>query len=180
MVGPILQRVVDKLPIKMTGLYLEPDGNLPNHGLDPMQPENRVELQERVVKEKADVGFAFDGDGDRFFVIDDRGKFIPGDFISALIGCYMLEQYPKSKIVYDVRCSWAIRDSVLSCGVGMALMERVGHSFIKPRMFEEGAIYAGELSGHHYFKDFYGADSGLVPALILLEMLSKKIVSFRN
>lgn len=173
MVGPILQRVVDKLPIKMTGLYLEPDGNLPNHGLDPMQPENRVELQERVVKEKADVGFAFDGDGDRFFVIDDRGKFIPGDFISALIGCYMLEQYPKSKIVYDVRCSWAIRDSVRAAG-GTALMERVGHSFIKPRMFEEGAIYAGELSGHHYFKDFYGADSGLVPALILLEMLSKK------
>ena len=173
MVGPILQRVFEKLTIKTTGLYLEPDGNLPNHGLDPMQPENRDELQKRVLEEEAEIGFAFDGDGDRFFVIDDRGEFIPGDFIAALIGCYMLERYPGGKIIYDVRCSWAIRDSVQDAG-GTALIERVGHSFIKPRMYEEGAIYAGELSGHHYFRDFFGADSGLVPALILLEMLSKK------
>ncbi|MEE3233985.1 MAG: phosphomannomutase/phosphoglucomutase [Candidatus Latescibacterota bacterium] len=173
MVGPILQRVFHKLAIQTTGLYLDPDGNLPNHGLDPMQPENREELQKRVLEEKAEIGFAFDGDGDRFFVIDDRGEFIPGDFITALIGCYMLERYPRAKIVYDVRCSWAIRDSVQAAG-GTALIERVGHSFIKPRMYEEGAVYAGELSGHHYFKDFFGADSGLVPALILLEMLSKQ------
>tara|TARA_B100000902_G_scaffold395479_1_gene454145 strand:- start:426 stop:1766 length:1341 start_codon:yes stop_codon:yes gene_type:complete len=172
MVGPILQRVFDRLPIQMTGLYLDPDGSLPNHGLDPMQPENREELQKRVREEKAEVGFAFDGDGDRFFVIDDRGKFIPGDFITALLGCYMLGRYPGGTIIYDVRCSWAIPDSVDAAG-GTALIERVGHSFIKPRMYEEGAIYAGELSGHHYFKDFYGADSGLVPALILLELLSK-------
>ena len=173
MVGPILQRVFHELAIQTTGLYLDPDGNLPNHGLDPMQPENREELQKRVLEEKAEIGFAFDGDGDRFFVIDDRGEFIPGDFITALIGCYMLERYPRAKIVYDVRCSWAIRDSVQAAG-GTALIERVGHSFIKPRMYEEGAVYAGELSGHHYFKDFFGADSGLVPALILLEMLSKQ------
>ncbi len=172
MVGPILQRVFDRLPIQMTGLYLDPDGSLPNHGLDPMQPENREELQKRVCEEKAEVGFAFDGDGDRFFVIDDRGKFIPGDFITALLSHYMLGRYPGGKIIYDVRCSWAIPDSVRAAG-GKALIERVGHSFIKPRMYEEGAIYAGELSGHHYFKDFYGADSGLVPALILLELLSK-------
>ena len=172
MVGPILQRVFDKLPIRMTGLYLDPDGRLPNHGLDPMQQENREELQKRVLEEKAEVGFAFDGDGDRFFVIDDRGKFIPGDFITALLGRYMLGRYPGGKIIYDVRCSWAIPDSVHAAG-GKALIERVGHSFIKPRMYEEGAIYAGELSGHHYFKDFFGADSGLVPALVLLELLSK-------
>lgn len=173
MVGPSLQRVFEKLPVQLTGLYLDPDGSLPNHGLDPMQPENRAELQQRVRNEGADIGFAFDGDGDRFFVIDDRGDFVPGDFITALMGCYMLEKYPGGKIVYDVRCSWAVRDMITAAG-GTALIERVGHSFIKPRMFEEGAVYAGELSGHYYFSDFFGADSGLVPALLMLEMLSRR------
>lgn len=173
MVGPSLKRVFDKLPVELTGLYLDPDGSLPNHGLDPMQPENRAELEQRVKDEGADIGFAFDGDGDRFFVIDDRGDFVPGDFITALMGCYMLEKYPGGKIVYDVRCSWAVRDMITAAG-GTALIERVGHSFIKPRMFEEGAVYAGELSGHYYFSDFFGADSGLVPALLMLDMLSQR------
>jgi phosphomannomutase len=173
MVGPSLERVFAQLPVDLIGLYLDPDGTLPNHGLDPMQPENRAELERRVLSEGADIGFAFDGDGDRFFVIDDRGEFVPGDFITALMACYMLEKYPAAKIVYDVRCSWAVRDMVTAAG-GQALIERVGHSFIKPRMFEEGAVYAGELSGHYYFSDFFGADSGLVPALLLLEMLSRK------
>lgn len=173
MVGPSLERVFDRLPVDLTGLYLDPDGSLPNHGLDPMQPENRAELQQRVCEEGADIGFAFDGDGDRFFVIDDRGEFVPGDFVTALMGCYMLEKYPGAKIVYDVRCSWAVRDLIREAG-GIPLIERVGHSFIKPRMFEEGAVYAGELSGHYYFSDFFGADSGLVPALLMLEMLSRR------
>jgi len=173
MVGPSLERVFERLPVDLTGLYLDPDGSLPNHGLDPMQPENRAELQRRVREEGADIGFAFDGDGDRFFVIDDRGEFVPGDFVTALMGCYMLEKYPGAKIVYDVRCSWAVRDMIGEAG-GTALVERVGHSFIKPRMFEEGAVYAGELSGHYYFSDFFGADSGLVPALLMLEMLSRR------
>ena len=173
MVGPSLERVFGRLPVDLTGLYLDPDGSLPNHGLDPMQPENRAELQRRVREEGADIGFAFDGDGDRFFVVDDRGLFVPGDFITALMGCYMLEKYPGAKIVYDVRCSWAVRDLIREAG-GTPLIERVGHSFIKPRMFEEGAVYAGELSGHHYFCDFFGADSGLVPALLMLEMLSRR------
>lgn len=172
MVGPSLERVFERLPVDLTGLYLDPDGSLPNHGLDPMQPENRAELQRRVREEGADIGFAFDGDGDRFFVIDDRGEFVPGDFVTALMGCYMLEKHPGAKIVYDVRCSWAVRDMIGEAG-GTALIERVGHSFIKPRMFEEGAVYAGELSGHYYFSDFFGADSGLVPALLMLEMLSR-------
>lgn len=173
MVGPSLERVFDRLPVDLTGLHLDPDGSLPNHGLDPMQPENRAELQQRVCEEGADIGFAFDGDGDRFFVIDDRGEFVPGDFVTALMGCYMLEKYPGAKIVYDVRCSWAVRDLIREAG-GIPLIERVGHSFIKPRMFEEGAVYAGELSGHYYFSDFFGADSGLVPALFMLEMLSRR------
>ena len=171
MVGPILQQAYDRLPVELIGMYLDPDGSLPNHGLDPMQAENRADLERRVVQESADIGFAFDGDGDRFFVVDDRGRFVPGDFVTALMGCYMLERDPGGKIVYDVRCSWAVRDLISTAG-GTPLMERVGHSFLKPRIFEEGAVYAGELSGHYYFRDFFGADSGVVPSLVMLEMLS--------
>lgn len=171
MVGPSLKRVYDRLPVELVGMYLDPDGSLPNHGLDPMKEENRAELQRRVVEEKAAIGFAFDGDGDRFFAVDDRGQFVPGDFLTALMGCYLLEREPGAKIISDVRCSWVVRDRI-EAGGGQSLVERVGHSFIKPRMFEEGAVFAGELSGHYYFRDFFGADSGLVPSLILLQMLS--------
>lgn len=174
MVGPILKRVFASLPsIHLTGMYLDPDGNLPNHGLDPLQPENRAELQERVRKDGADVGFAFDGDGDRFFAIDDRGAFVSGDYLTALLGQYFLERTPKSKIVHDVRASWAVRDLITQAG-GTPLMERVGHAFFKRRMSREDAIFGGEVTGHYYFKDFFFADSGIVPALIILEMLSKK------
>ncbi len=174
MVGPILKRVYGQLPsIDLTGMYLDPDGSLPNHGLDPLQPENRAELQARVVSEGADIGFAFDGDGDRFFTIDDRGQFVSGDFLTALMGQYYLEKYPGSKIVYDVRASWAVPDLISAAG-GIPLMERVGHAFIKRRMAHEEAVYGGEVTGHYYFKDFFFADSGLVPSLIILEMLSKK------
>ena len=152
------------------------DGSLPNHGLDPMQPENRAELEQRVVAEGADIGFAFDGDGDRFFIVDDRGRFVPGDFATALMGCYMLERDPGGKIVYDVRCSWAVPDMIKAAG-GTPLLERVGHSFLKPRIFEEGAVFAGELSGHYYFREFFGADSGMVPSLVMLEMLSRRGVA---
>ena len=173
MVGPILQQVYDRLPVELIGIYLDPDGSLPNHGLDPMQPENRADLERRVIEEGADIGFAFDGDGDRFFIVDDRGHFVPGDFVTALMGCYMLERDPGGKVVYDVRCSWAVPDLIKQAG-GTPLVERVGHSFLKPRIFEEGAVYAGELSGHYYFREFYGADSGIVPSLVMLEMLSKR------
>ena len=173
MVGPILQRVYERLPVELIGMYLEPDGRVPNHGLDPMQPENRADLEQRVKAEGADIGFAFDGDGDRFFIVDDRGLFVPGDFVTALLGCYVLERFPGGKVVYDVRCSWAVRDRILAVG-GVPLIERVGHSFLKPRMFEEGAVFAGELSGHYYFRDFFGADSGIVPSLLVLEMLSRQ------
>lgn len=176
MVGPILKRIYDQLPsVTLDGMYLDPDGSIPNHGLDPLQPENRAELQSRVADEGADVGFAFDGDGDRFFTIDDRGEFVSGDFMTALLGQYMLEKYPGAKILYDVRASWAVPDLVTEAG-GIALPERVGHSFIKARMAREDAVFAGEVSGHYYFKDFFFADTGIVPSLLMLEMLSKKKV----
>lgn len=173
MVGPSLTRVYDRLPVDLVGMYLDPDGSLPNHGLDPMKPENRAELEARVVSEEADVGFAFDGDGDRFFAIDDRGQFVPGDFLTALMAQYLIEREPGATIIYDVRCSWAVRDLVEAAG-GVALQERVGHSFLKPRLLSEEGVFAGELSGHYYFRDFFGADSGLVPSLILLQMMSER------
>ena len=173
MVGPILKRVYERLPVELIGMYLDPDGTLPNHGLDPLQPENRAELQARVVSEHADIGFAFDGDGDRFFTIDDRGEFISGDFMTALLGEYYLAKVPNAKILYDVRASWAVPDLIKAAG-GTPIMERVGHAFIKQRMSREDVLFAGEVSGHYYFKDFNFADSGIIPSLIILEMLSKK------
>lgn len=173
MVGPILKRVYERLPsVELIGMYLDPDGSLPNHGLDPLQPENRAELQQRVPAEGAGIGFAFDGDGDRFFTIDDRGDFVSGDFMTALMGQYYLDKYPGSKIVYDVRASWAVPDLINAAG-GIPLMERVGHAFIKRRMAAEDAVFGGEVTGHYYFKDFFFADSGIVPSLIIMEMLSR-------
>ena len=176
MVGPILQQVYRRLPVELVGLYLEPDGNLPNHGLDPLQPENRRELQERVKAEGADIGFAFDGDGDRFFTIDDRGQFVSGDFLTAIMGSYLLERSPGSKIIYDVRASWAVPALIKAAG-GTPLMERVGHAFIKRRMADEGALFAGEVTGHYYFRDFFSADTGIIPSLIVMELLSKRKTS---
>jgi phosphomannomutase len=173
MVGPILKDVFRRLPVELIGLYLEPDGNLPNHGLDPLQPENRAELQRREVVERADIGFAFDGDGDRFFTIDDRGEFVSGDFLTAIMGSYLLEKHPGARIIYDVRASWAVPELITAAG-GTPLMERVGHAFIKRRMADEQALFAGEVTGHYYFKDFFFADSGIVPALVLLELLCRR------
>ncbi|MBI5466850.1 MAG: phosphomannomutase/phosphoglucomutase [Candidatus Kerfeldbacteria bacterium] len=172
MVGPSLTRIFAQLPsVSFTGMYLEPDGNIPHHGLDPLQPENRAELQRRVVEEGYDVGFAFDGDGDRFFVIDDCGTFVSGDFLTALLGQYLLKKYPGSKVIYDVRASWAVADMITAAG-GTPLMERVGHTYIKKRMASEQAVFGGEVTGHYYFLDFFCADSGVIPALLVLEMLS--------
>ncbi len=179
MVGPILSKVYARLPVELTGLYLDPDGTLPNHGLDPLMPENRAELQARVVSEGADIGFAFDGDGDRFFAIDDRGEFISGDFLTAILSRYLLEKNPGAKMLYDVRASWAVADGVTADG-GIPLVERVGHAFIKRRMAAEGAVFAGEVSGHYYFQAFNYADSGLIPSLYLLELLSKRGVKMSD
>lgn len=173
MVGPILTEVYGRLPVQLTGMYLEPDGSLPNHGLDPLMPENRAELQRRVAAEGADIGFAFDGDGDRFFAIDDRGEFISGDFLTAILGSYILQKHPESNVLYDVRASWAVPDLIKAAG-GTPLVERVGHAFIKRRMAKENAVFAGEVSGHYYFRDFFYADSGILPSLFILEMLSKR------
>jgi phosphomannomutase len=125
-----------------------------------------------VVADRADVGFTFDGDGDRFFTIDDRGQFVAGDYMTALMGRYLLAKAPGSKIIYDVRASWAVPQLISAAG-GEPLMERVGHAFIKRRMAVENALYGGEVTAHYYFRDFFYADSGIIPALLVLEMISK-------
>lgn len=179
MVGPFLTKLYSNLPVKLKLIYGKPDGSLPNHGLDPLMPENRVKIERMVVSEKADLGFMFDGDGDRFFVIDDRGKFVSGDFLTAILGKYLLEKHPKSKIIYDIRASWAVPDLIAENG-GKPMFERVGHAFIKRRMADENGLFAGEITGHYYFRDFNYSDSGLIPSLLVLEMLSRRKVKMSD
>jgi phosphomannomutase len=172
MVGPSLIELYKKLPqLQMTPMYFEVDGTFPNHGGDPLQEENRRELMQRVVSEGADLGFAFDPDGDRFFCIDKKGRFVSGDFMTALLSKYFLEKNPGAAIVYDIRASHSVPDIINSMG-GKPLYNRVGHAFIKKRMMDENAVFGGEVTGHYYFKDFFNCDSGVAPMLYLMDLLS--------
>jgi phosphomannomutase len=172
MAGLYLPPVLDRLAIDAVPCYLELDGRFPNHEPNPLLPENREFIEGKVVEEKADLGIAFDGDADRCFFIDDAGAFVPGDFLTALLARHLLERNGPAPVVYDLRASWAVRDTVEAAG-GSADEHRVGHAFIKRRMRELNALFGGEVSGHYYFRDFSFADSGLIPALLVLEMLSE-------
>ncbi len=172
MVGPILEILSQRLPtINFVPMYWEVDGNFPNHGGDPLQEINRVEIQKQVPLQGADMGVMFDPDGDRFFVIDSRGRFISGDFLTALLSRYFLQKYPACSIVYDIRASKAVPDTVAANG-GKALANRVGHTHIKARMKAENAYFGGEISGHYYFKEFFLCDTGTISFVYLLEFLS--------
>jgi phosphomannomutase len=173
MAGAMLPPVLEHLPVDAVPCFFEPDGTFPNHEPNPLLPENREFIIGKVLEEKADLGIAFDGDADRCLFVDDTGEFVPGDFVTALLAESILEREPGAKIIYDVRASWAVRDTIERAG-GIPLMNRVGHAFIKLRMREEGAVFAGEVSGHYYFRDFNQADSGTIPALLMLELLSKR------
>jgi phosphomannomutase len=173
MAGAMLSPVMERLPVEAVRCYFEPDGTFPNHEPNPLLPENREFIIGKVLDEQADLGIAFDGDADRCFFVDDTGEFVPGDFVTALLAESILEREPGAKIIYDVRASWAVRDTIERAG-GIPLMNRVGHAFIKLRMREEGAVFAGEVSGHYYFRDFNQADSGTIPALLMLELVSKR------
>ena len=161
------------LPCRTTGLCMEVDGTFPNHEANPLIEENRRDIVERVKAEKADIGIAWDGDADRVFFIDGTGEFVAGDFVTALLAEAFLIKHPGAKVVYDVRASYAVKDIVAKYG-GTALMNRVGHAFFKRRMREENAIFGGEVTGHYYFRDFYYADNGFIPALLILELMSRK------
>jgi phosphomannomutase len=168
MVGPLLEQ----FPIELIATYWTPDGEFPDHEPNPLLPENRRFIVERVRAEGADLGIAWDGDADRCFFIDDAGEFVDGDFLTALLAEQVLEKAPGADILYDVRASRAVPDTVTANG-GTAHINRVGHAFMKRAMKEIGGEFAGEVSGHYYFRQFYNADSGTVPALLVLELISK-------
>jgi len=172
MAGRYLPAVIDRLDIDAVPYYLELDGRFPNHEPNPLLEENRRFIIDRVRQDGADVGIAWDGDADRCFFIDDRGEFVPGDFLTALLADHILRRSGPSPIVYDLRASWAVRDAIVAAG-GTPDEFRVGHAFIKRRMRELDAVFAGEVSGHYYFRDFSYADSGLIPALLILELLAQ-------
>jgi len=173
MAGLVAPRLFDRLPCKTTRLCFEIDGRFPNHEANPLIEENRRDIVARVVAERADIGIAWDGDADRCFFIDGTGAFISGDFITALLAEAFLLRHPGATIIYDLRASHAVRDVVAAHG-GTALMNRVGHAFFKQRMRETNAIFGGEVTGHYYFRDNFYADNGFIPALLMLELMSKK------
>ncbi len=173
MAGTMLPRVLERLPVETVRCYFEPDGSFPNHEPNPLLPENREFIVRKTLEEGADLGVAFDGDADRCFFVDDEGEFVPGDFATALFAASVLAKEPGAKIIYDVRASRAVPDAIERAG-GVPLVNRVGHAFIKARMRKEEASFAGEVSGHYYFRDFSQADSGVVPFLLMLELISKR------
>jgi len=171
--GLVAPRLFEKLPCRTTALCFEVDGTFPNHEANPLIEENRRDIVERVLQETADIGIAWDGDADRVFFIDGGGEFVPGDFVTALLAEAFLIKHPGAKVLYDLRASYAVRDIVRKYG-GTALMNRVGHAFFKRRMREEDAIFGGEVTGHYYFRDYFYADNGFIPALLILELMSRK------
>jgi phosphomannomutase len=177
--GLVAPALFDRLPCKTTRLCFTIDGSFPNHEANPLIEENREDITAEVIKQRADVGIAWDGDADRCFFIDGAGEFVPGDFVTALLAEAFLLRNPGATIIYDLRASHAVRDVVAKYG-GRALMNRVGHAFIKQRMRQEDATFAGEVTGHYYFRDFYYADNGFIPALLMLELMSKKNKSLRE
>jgi len=172
MAGVVLSRVFERIPARLIGLYLEPDGTFPNHPADPLQPENLVDLIEVLRDEGADLGVAFDGDADRAFFIDDKGVPLSGSTTTALIARWFLDRQPGATIVHNLITSRAVPETVRARG-GVPRKTRVGHSFIKAVMAETGAVFGGEHSGHYYFADNYRADSGMLAMLVLLQVLSE-------
>jgi len=174
MAGPMVGPLLERLGLDLVETYWVPDGEFPDHEPNPLLEENRRFIVEKVRAEGADLGIAWDGDADRCFFIDETGRFVDGDFLTALLAESLLRKQPGKTVLYDVRASRAVADTVAAHD-GRALVNRVGHAFFKARMRSEpDAIFGGEVSGHYYFRDFWCADSGTLPALLILELLSKE------
>jgi phosphomannomutase len=169
--GPMVGPILEQLPLELEEMYFEPNGEFPDHEPNPLLEKNRRMIIARVRESGADLGIAWDGDADRCFFIDGDGSFCDGDFICALLARSILQKNPGATILYDPRSSRAVPDLVVAEG-GHSDLSRVGHAFFKARMREEGAAFGGEVSGHYYFRDFWNADSGTIPALLVLELLS--------
>jgi phosphomannomutase len=172
MAGPVAGPLLEGFGLDLIETCWTPDGNFPEHEPNPLLPENRQFIIDRVLAAGADLGIAWDGDADRCFFIDETGRFVDGDFLTALLAESLLAKTPGQAILYDVRASRAVADTVERAG-GTAYVNRVGHAFFKTRMRKEGSLFGGEVSGHYYFRDFYCADSGTIPALLVLELLSR-------
>jgi phosphomannomutase len=172
MAGAMLPPVLERLPVEVVRCYFDPDGTFPNHEPNPLLPENREFIVAKTREEGADLGVAYDGDADRCFFVDDSGEFVPGDFVTALLARHVLAKQGGGTVLYDVRASRAVPAAIEEAG-GTALVNRVGHAFIKHRMRKEDAVFAGEVSAHYYFRDFWQADSGVVPFLLMLELISQ-------
>ncbi len=171
MAGPMVGPILERLGLDLVTTYWTPDGNFPDREPNPLLEENRRFIVERVRTEQVDLAIAWDGDADRCFFIDSEGVFCDGDFVCALLARAALEKEPGAMILYDPRSSRAVPDTVAAAG-GRSELSRVGHAFFKQRMRETGAVVGGEVSGHYYFRDFFCADSGTIPALLMLELLS--------
>jgi phosphomannomutase len=171
MAGPMVGPLLDRLGLDLETFYWVPDGDFPDHDPNPLVEENRRFVTSKVLEEHADIGIAWDGDADRCFFIDDTGEFVPGDFLTALLARQLLRKEPGARIVYDVRASRAVPDTVRKLG-GTSYVNRVGHAFFKRALRDHYAAFGGEVSGHYYFRDFWCADSGTIPALLVLELLS--------
>jgi phosphomannomutase len=173
MAGVMLPPVLEHLPqLEVVRCHFDPDGTFPNHEPNPLLPENREFIVAKVTQESADLGVAYDGDADRCFFVDDTGEFVPGDFATALMAEAVLADAPGEKVIYDVRASWGVPEAIERAG-GVPLMNRVGHAFIKQRMRTEDALFGGEVSAHYYFREFSQADTGVVPFLVMLGLLSR-------
>jgi phosphomannomutase len=171
MAGPMVGPLLERLDLDLVTSYWVPDGEFPDHEPNPLLPENRQFIVDRVLSEGAELGIAWDGDADRCFFIDETGSFVDGDFLTAMLATSILRKSPGAHVLYDVRASRAVPDTITANG-GTPHVNRVGHAFFKIGMREHDAAFGGEVSGHYYFRDFWCADSGAIPALLVLELLS--------
>ena len=171
MAGKVLPELPKHLSIELVSLYFELDGNFPNHHADPSREENLEDLKQKVLTEKADIGLAFDGDADRVFLVDEKGKVVNGTFMTAMIAKSLLKKFPGESVIYNLICGSVVPETVAALG-GKPVRTRVGHSFIKEKMRSENVIFGGESSGHYYFRDNSYADSALIASLLVLELMS--------
>lgn len=171
--GHVIDALEAHLPFEFIKINHQPDGSFPNGIPNPLLPENRSSTQEAVIANKADFGIAWDGDFDRCFLFDEQGNFIEGYYIVGLLAEAFLLKNPGAKIIHDPRLTWNTLDVVNSVG-GIAVQSKTGHAFIKERMRQEDAVYGGEMSAHHYFRDFFYCDSGMIPWLLVAELVCRK------
>ena len=177
--GLVAPPLFKALPCKVDALCFTIDGTFPTHEANPLIEENRRDIVERVKSTGAEIGIAWDGDADRCFFIDEDGEFVSGDFVTALLAHAFMLKEPGATVVYDLRASYAVKDMAATYG-GKAVMNRVGHAFFKGRMRELNAVFGGEVTGHYYFRENFYCDNGFIPALLILELMSKKNQSLKQ